>query len=873
MSVELVSSTPWMGDLTIRCHRLANGLRVLLVADHSAPVFAFNGWYGVGSRDEVDGRTGLAHLFEHLMFKATTSREEGEFDRLMEEAGASTNAGTYMDWTFYHQALKVEHLDLCLELEADRMRNLALDEEMLRTEREVVRNERLLSTENDPEGRMNELLHEAAYTRHPYRWPIIGKKPDLDAIGLEDCRSFYRTWYSPENAVLVLVGALDEAATLASVERWFGAIPRGGRPETVLPVEPPQHGERRVELELPISSEMFVAAFHVPRYTHDDLPAVEVLASVLFDGPSSRVERRLVSELQIATGVDSSVANTKDPGLWEIGITTREGVPAWQAEVVLYEELERISREWVAETELAKAKARLEAGFLRTLRDASEKAFQLGFHEIVTGDHRFLVGLLDKYRRVTREDVRRVAQAYLGRDNRTVVLARPKDAGRASRAVGSRTRRELAGGDLVLVETSHDLPMVWVRAVLRTGCVADPEGKAGLGNLTGEMLLRGTRNHPRDEFEEALDRLGANLSVRTGRLTTTLAGEVPSWNLDPFLRLLGDALTAPAFDAGELEKLQEQIASEILETRNDDGSLVGWFLRDRMLPGSPYGRDVRGTGDSIRGISLEDVWKHYARMVGRGQLVVAAAGDLDPGTFESRVRPWLDGLEPSGEGAPVVEPPARFPPGRRLILVDKPDRSQLQYAIGTRAIEAASPDWIAMLVAETAFGGTFTSTLMQELREKRGWTYGVYSQNPRTRFPDVYSMVAYPTDEDGPRCLRTHLDLYRAYCRGELTDERIEAARSYLANRFPFLLDTVVKRLDRNLENEFLEAPRDYWERYVDAVRSVPAEEVRAAVMRCRQDQDLTVAVVCTASGMQARLESEGLEFESVETADWQEVR
>lgn len=868
--MDPVQSLPWMGQLQVNKYRLGNGLRVLVCRDPSAPVFACHTWYDVGSRNERLGRTGMAHLFEHLMFKETENLAEGEFDRQMELRGASTNAATYLDWTFFHEELATEHLDFCLGVEADRMAHVVLNEEQLETEREVVKNERLLRTENDPEGAMYEALYETAYSRHAYQWPVIGRKPDLDAIDLGDCLDFYRTFYAPNNAVLVLVGDLDEAATLELVEKHYGHLPAAEIPEPELTPEPRQEEERRVRLVRPISSEMAVVAYHVPGYTHPDMPALEVANAVLFDGPSSRLERRLAAELQLVTRVEGWMSGCKDPGLWETFLGMREGVPLTRVEGEVYEAFDRMGRELVSQAELDRARSKLEAGFFRGLREATDKAYQLGFHELVAGDFGVLVESMERWARVTREDVRDVCSRYLRREGRTVVHALPAERAETARHEGS-GEVALPRGARLFQELCPDLPLVSYRLLTRSGACQDPPGREGLTHLTLEMLSRGTQGRSRAEYEEAMDALGAVTGTYVGRLTTSFGGEVPARNFQPFRELLEEALFEPAFSEIEFQKLRSRTQSELSELQNDDSRLLSLYLRDHLFPGHPFGRHVQGSRSSLAEISLRDVQEHYRDVLRSGNVTLAGAGDLPAEDLLEAARSLVDRLE-EGEAPSLPSPPPAARPGRRLLLVDKPERSQVHYMFGQRGIRAGDPDWIPLKVAETAYGGTFTSELMQELRVRTGWTYGAYASNSRSRVEDLYVQMAYPSEADAPACLVRHLGLLEAHARGEVSVEALEAAKDYLVNRYPFSFETAGKRLDRLMEPFFLDIAPDYWQTYREAVRGVTPEQVQEALQRHRSATDFSLVVVCTAKGFEERLREAGLEFDEVSVRDYRSL-
>ncbi len=412
--------------LRVQRYQLSNGLRVLIWEDHTAPVFAYQTWISVGSRHESLGKTGIAHLFEHLMFKETRNTPAGEFDRLMESKGAQTNAATWLDWTMYREELPAGNLELAVRLEADRLEHMILSAEQLESEREVVKNERRYRVDNDPEGTMFELLYATAFTRHPYSWPTIGWMKDIEAITLEDCLAFYATNYAPNNATLVVVGDVDTEEALALVNAHYGHMkPSTLKPEWMEP-EPTQVAERRRLLTMPLSSPKLLLGYHIPGLTDPDHAAVQVLHKILFGGESGRLYRRLVVETELASDASAWVSEFTYPGLYEILITLKEKGDPDRVEGVVAEELDKLTRDPVTAQELEKAKNQLEAHFLRNIQSVGDRAYGLGHYAITGGDPRLLFEVTEHTRAVSAEDVLRVAGRYLTPKNRTVVTALPR---------------------------------------------------------------------------------------------------------------------------------------------------------------------------------------------------------------------------------------------------------------------------------------------------------------------------------------------------------------------------------------------------------------------------------------------------------------
>jgi zinc protease len=424
---SLVDRTPFAGSThVVERWRLDNGLTVLLVEDHAAPVFSWQTWFDVGSANETVGKTGIAHLFEHLMFKATKNVADGEFDKIMEARGGSTNAATWVDWTFYLSGLpaKGDNLELVAKLEADRMVNLVLNDAQVEAEREVVLNERRFRVDNSPDGLASEALYALAFDVHPYRWPTIGWEADIRAITTRDCLDFYRVWYAPNNATVVIVGDVDSAKTIGIVERSYGAIASQPVPEERLAAEPPQKAEKRKELALTIESEKLLVAWHVPGMTAAERPALQVMEQLAFGGNSARARRRLVDEQQIAVDVGSMLTPFKHPGLLEVKVEMREGKRGEEGLAALDSVLDRFAAEDVTALELTKARNQVELGFRHGLKTATERAEALGNMHLTAGDFRRLFDEVPRVRAVTAADVRAAAAALLAPANRAVLFAR-----------------------------------------------------------------------------------------------------------------------------------------------------------------------------------------------------------------------------------------------------------------------------------------------------------------------------------------------------------------------------------------------------------------------------------------------------------------
>ncbi|MDE2219817.1 MAG: insulinase family protein [Gammaproteobacteria bacterium] len=412
----------------VQTRTLANGLQVIVWPDHHIPSVALFNWVRVGSRNEGSGTTGLAHFFEHMMFNGTTHRAQGEFDRLIESNGGSSNAFTSQDVTVYQDWFPRSALELVLELESDRLANLAFSPQVVEKEREVVYSERRLRVEDSNPAFLNEQVQAVAFIAHPYRIPTIGWPSDIKAWTLADLQDFYHTWYAPNNCTLVLVGDIDPGQAFALVEKHYGPIARGPATAPVRTVEPEQTGERRLVIERSGQNPLVQVAWHAIAADDPRAPALNLLQTILTDGDAARLHRTLVEERRLAVEVGSGWSEGFDPNIYSIYATLAEGASSDAFEQALNGELARLLDQGVTEAELSRAKNQVAASFWRGVSTIDGKARLLGEYAVLHGDYRKLFAAPDAYERVTAADVLAVARAVFKPEHRTVGVLLPHPA-------------------------------------------------------------------------------------------------------------------------------------------------------------------------------------------------------------------------------------------------------------------------------------------------------------------------------------------------------------------------------------------------------------------------------------------------------------
>ncbi len=435
LSLWFLSTTPAAFALEVQEHRLANGMKVLLVESPKAPVVTVQIWYKVGSRNEVMGRAGLSHMLEHMMFKGTPKHAKGEFSRLIKKNGGNDNAFTSQDFTAYFENLAADKVELALELEADRLRGLLLDEKEFQLEREVVKEERRLRSEDDPQSYLAEALFAQAFQMHPYHWPIIGWFPDLNAMTRTDLKRHYDTYYVPNNATLIVVGDFKAAKLLPAIKRFFEPIPKRPLPPQQVTAEPEQKGERRIIVKRDAQLPSVMIGYRTPNHASDDAYALTILESILSHGKTSRLYRSLVYEqkLALAVGAEYSLLQT-DPDLFYCFAVVAPGQDTGLVERAVYAEIQKLQQEAPSEQELQRAKNQVEAAYIFGQDSNFRQAMLMGQAETTGAGWKQVEQFVKKLRDVKADDVTRVAQKYLVEDGRTVGILIPTPTNQAAEA-------------------------------------------------------------------------------------------------------------------------------------------------------------------------------------------------------------------------------------------------------------------------------------------------------------------------------------------------------------------------------------------------------------------------------------------------------
>jgi predicted Zn-dependent peptidase len=860
-------------------HRLDNGLTVLLVEDHRLPQAAVNLWYHVGSKDEAPGKTGFAHLFEHMMFQGSEHYPQ-DFFKPLEEVGARLNGSTAEDRTNYWEVVPSAYLERALWLESDRMGFLlpAMDQAKLDNQREVVKNERRQTVENEPYGVAEEAILEALYPAgHPYRHPIIGSMADIDAATLEDVQAFFRRYYTPSNASLCIAGDMDPKTALALAETYFGAIPAGPVVPPVQPFVPDLQRPIRAGLEDNVRLPRLYLQWPSAVQFTNEAAALSVLGYVLATGKDSRLVRRLQVDHSAAQSVWAFQSSKEVSGAFSVIATAQQDRSLDELEHAIWEELDRLAREGVREEEVRAAVDAIRASLVRRLQSLGGfggVSDLVNRYQTFTGDPAYLPKDLARFEAVTAEAVSEVSRRCLA-PNRCVALSVvprrtqpfvvadrssiPGPGPEGAFALPTPERLTLASGMSLWVCPQRALPLVTAALFVRAGSVFDPAELPGLAELTLDMLDESVAGQGPLDLARRQKALATSLADSQDSDYATLSLSLLTEHVQGGLALLADVVSRPDLRAEDLERLRKDHLSD-LQRRMDDAPQLGeWALKSAIFGDrGAYGHPSEGTPASLNAAGLEDVRKLFAACYSpsRGCLVIVGDTSVDEALrmAEDCFGSWRSGAAGT---APDLDSEG-LPPG--LYLVDKPEAPQAFIAAGQVALERSDPRYPAFLVFNAVFGGQFTSRLNMNLREEKGYTYGARSYVDLQRGPMPWVLSAAVQADKTMECLaEARREIDQILTARPVTAEEFEKARAGIVLRYPQSFETQAQ-LAQGFGSLWVHGlPADYHEKILARLRGLTLEEVQEAGRQILDPSALRWVVVGHSAGLESTLEGAGL--------------
>ena len=890
---------------------LPNGLDVILSEDHRLPLVAVNLWYHVGPANEEPSRTGFAHLFEHMMFQGSKHAPEDSHFKIIEAAGGSDfNGTTDFDRTNYFETMPAERLETALWLESDRMGYLLddLDQAKLSNQQDVVRNERRQSVENQPYGIVEEeMFHQLFPKGHPYYASVIGSHADIQAAKLDEVKNFFKQFYTPNNASLVIVGDIDKTATHALVEKYFGPFRQGAEVAKPAAQTPTITAERRSvvkdRVELP---RVYMAWLTSPIYKAGDADA-DIASGVLGGGRSGRLYKKLVYEKQIAQEVTAQQYSLMLGSVFTIQATARPGHTAEELEKALDEELTRFRDAGPDPAEVDRARNVIETRIVQSLEkfgDFTGVANRLNTYNHFLGNPGYLAQDIQRYRDVTPATVKSFAGQQLASNARVVVHAvpgpqnlappvpRPKSAkvapGTGAESVNAdeawrkdppkagqaRTLQppvpssfQLANGLTVLLNERPGLPVVSANLVVKTGSGANPPDKPGLANFTAAMLDEGTSTRSALQIADEVAQLGASLRTTSTMDSTQASGASLRRNFTRLLDLIADVVRHPAFPAEEIERQRASRLGSLAQQREEPSAVANAAMFAALYgTAHPYGYTELGTEASNKTMARDDLQKFWSQnfVPNNAALVVSGqitAADLKP-LVEKAFGDWQRGTPASlSPGEPATT-------AARLVLVDKPEAQQTQLRVALVGAARATPDYEALRVMNEELGGLFSSRINLNLREEHGYTYGASSQFVFRRSAGPFMVGSgVRTDVTAPAVTEIYKEIRRMRDTA-MTPEELAMAKDSLVRSLPSAFQTG-EDVTASTANIYLyDLGLDYFSKYSSRLSAVTAEQTKAAAEKYLTPEKLVVVAVGDRAKIAAPLQKLNLGAVEVRNAD-----
>jgi zinc protease len=811
---------------------LPNGLRLITSLDRTNPNVTVQLWYGVGAKNDPPGRSGFAHLFEHLMFKATRDLPAESFDRLTEDVGGMNNAFTADDTTAFYEVIPANHLQRLLWAEAERMTSLVVDEANFVSERSVVEEELRQRVLAEPYGRLFNLdIPKDSFAVHPYRRPPIGSIADLDASTLNDVRAFHAAWYRPDDATLIVVGNFDPAQLDAWVDKYFGPIRRPSTPmPAVTAVEPPRAGPRTVlEYGPNVPLPAVVITWLAPAARSPDAAALTVLDAVLTTGKSSRLYNQLVYADQIAEQVFSSADLRAQLGDFYVGAIMAGGHPVAQGEAALEAEVAELRDHTVSEAELTIARNQLLAATVRQRETVDGRAQALGEAVTGEGDPNRANTDLAAVSAVTPADVERVARKYLASDTQVVIRYLPESdrpagappppspaaavpslpytgpvaelAPPAQRAapppIGPLGRFEmpmpaqriLANGLRVIVAKSSDEPIIAAELEVLGGAQTDPPRLAGANSLAADLVTEGTATRTEPQIARQIESLGGELSAASGWEASQVSLNALTSQAAPALALMADVAEHPAFAPTELQRVRKETLDALAVDLQQPGSIAGFAVSPVVFAGTPFGHVARGTLASLPRVIRDDLARLHQAWWRPDNAVLVLTGDLTPDRgFALARQAFGDWAKPAGP--PPAPPPVTGGAARRDIAVDLPGTGQAAVVLAKASIARSDPRFYSALVANTVLGGGYSARLNDEIRVKRGLSYGAGSTLDARAATGLFYAQAQTRNEAAPQVASLMQTLIASLATAPPSAQELEARKSSLVGEYGRALAT-----------------------------------------------------------------------------------
>jgi zinc protease len=899
------TSAPSVQNIDFSAETLPNGLRVIYAPLHQAPVVQVRVLYHVGSRDEKPDRQGFAHMFEHMMFRGSKHVPPQEHMRLVDEVGGICNAFTSFDQTVYHDTVPSEDLEMCLYLEADRMSSFKVTDQIYQIERKVVAQEWMLQ-QNKAFGNLWADLYKNVFTTSSYQWTPIGNMQQLLAAPAAELQEFFNTYYVPNNAVLVIAGDFNLQAAKAMVQKYYAWIPAGAPVPHRSPSEPPQTQARTaVAPDRMARLTAVIRAYHIPPFKSDDHYALSVLSSILGEGSSSRLERALVnSKDPLCTGASSLYDSLEYGGVFGVMGEVKPGENPKDVNTAMAKAIADLLANGVTLEELARAKTERRVETIHGRETAADIAGDVGDEALWADDPNRVNSDLVKLDAVTAEDVQAVAHKYLKPEQATELTVKPDPLGTLSRraaqdlmkgapvvpstqpilardvvfpagypehppvppahtsATFNKGQETTVNGIHLVVLTDKRLPIVNWTLAMRRGSHSDPAEKAGLAEITDQMVMHGTDKYSFQQLSDELSNHGIDLGISDGGDTTRLSGSCTTDELDRGFARSRDVLLSPAFPADEFAKVKEQNIVGLTQSLAAPSAAADKKMITTILGGSPMGHPA--TLASMNAISLDDVKKCYADLYHPNEAIMVVSGDVTFDEAQKLVKQMTDGWQP-GDLPSVTYNFPPIPKSRKIILIDTADSSPGAGSIVRMEIKAYDihdDEKYAGALAGTLLSAGIESRLMEYVRAKKGYVYGVSGSFQPGRYVGTFAVNAPTRPPVTGDCITSIFkvldDLKNPRGENPLTEEELDAAKRRVCGSMVMGMQTAGEQAGKRLDALLNGYPADYFDVYPEHINAVTLDQVRAVMSKYVVDDEMTIVVAAPADIVKDQLEKFG---------------
>jgi len=865
-------------DIPYQKSVLPNGLTLIVHEDHKAPIVAVDVWYHVGSKDERPGRTGFAHLFEHLMFNGSENHDD-EFMRPLLAAGATQlNGNTWLDRTTYFENVPVNALDLALWLESDRMGHLlgAIDQKKLDEQRGVVQNEKR-QHENQPYGKVDNLVAASTYPAgHPYSWTTIGSMEDLNAASLADVKEWFKTYYGAANAVLVIAGDVQPADIKAKVEHYFGDIAPGSVLNHTQSWVAKMSGEKRATLQDRVPQTRLYKTWNIPGYSTRDLTVLQLVADVLTKGKNSRLYKRLIYTNHLATDVQADVGPFEIGSQFQVSVTVKPGSDPRVVERALDEEIARLLASGPTGEELDRVKSADYADFVRAVEridGAGGKAAILGESELYGGSPDFYKQSLRWMRDATVRDVQNTARAWLS-DGVFVLEVQPFP---EYHAVASNTDRSklpvvgtppalslpplarvtLSNGLKVVLAERHNVPVVQLNLLVDAGYAADSLAKPGTANLALAMLTEGTKTRDALQISARAETLGAHLNAGSTLDMSHLSMSAITNRLPESLELFSDVLLNPTFSDAQLVRLKTQSLATIQQQKSQPRGIASrLFPRLVYGDGHAYSNPFSGIGteETVSSITTDELRAFYHHWVRPDNATLLIVGDTTLAQMQPLLEQRLSGWKTPAEPLPLKQLAVIAPqPKPRVFLVNRTGSEQSMIMAVELAPPRSAPDNIALETVNTILGGSFISRINMNLREDKHWSYGAGSSliDAKGQRPFTASALVQ-TDKTAESMQEMLKELRDVTGSRQPTQKEIRFAKNSLERALPGKNETSSQVASSYTDILTYGLPDNYLNDFVGEVEALAPVQLQAAAAELVHPEALTWIVVGDRSSIEA---------------------